>query len=728
MKKVYLILSIVLLIGLAVVMFIGCGGGDGDGTITTAADPTDACMVCHSDNTDTGEQLRGAQAQYLASGHWKGPRTLYPYDIADSVGHMYVFHGSNAAYANATAYGSACQLCHTHEGFVEYVETGANTTTTDQTPAPPGCFTCHSPHEDGSFSLRTTSAVTMADDTVFDGGKGNLCVVCHLARTDVADGVDPDDFKDHDGSVGTLDPSVALSSHWGPHHGPQGDFLMGANNWDSATIAATGTSPHMIGNSCVTCHHYQPTSGRLSGNLEFGGHAFYLTSEVHGSSKDLTVSCSTCHSTADFDEPAGGNDESGFLWMDVYYEDWDGDTNIETILQEIQGLRDTLITYFGTGSNFMTITDNGVGAVPRYTYNAPGATTGNGGIVDAVAYPADDPIDTTPADGTWDNGYDWVKSWDFAGAEMTEAQAQAYWNLKYFIEDKSMGIHNPHFAAEMLYEAVVSLGLTFGDDPSVPCIKSLSVAADNTYADITFTEGVYTNGGVSQLVLTDLTVTIATNAGAAAQGTAPSSVTQADSTTEVTATALAGGETVVRVWLTGLTNPGTATGVETITITPATGASISDSIDKDMPTTQTTGAVTLTDMVESTITSVVEDVSGTGTTDRYVDITFSEGVFASSNGTGALATSDFKLTFTAGTGATAVSISSLSLTTNSPTEAEGIPLGGGETVIRLWLEITGTPNGSGTFVIEPAKNTAIFDSGGNGVEISENSGTKTLTT
>ena len=141
MKKLYLILSMVLLIGLAVFVFVGCGPSDGDDTVITAVDPTDACMVCHSDSNDTGEEIKGAQAQYLASGHWKGPRTLYPHDIADFVGHMYGFHGSNAAYANASAYGSACQKCHSHEGFVEYAETGANATLTDETPAPPGCFT-----------------------------------------------------------------------------------------------------------------------------------------------------------------------------------------------------------------------------------------------------------------------------------------------------------------------------------------------------------------------------------------------------------------------------------------------------------------------------------------------------------------------------------------------------------------------------------------------------------
>jgi hypothetical protein len=56
MKKVYLIVCAVLIIGTVAV--IGCTSGGDGGTVTTAADPTDACMVCHSDSTDTGEQLR----------------------------------------------------------------------------------------------------------------------------------------------------------------------------------------------------------------------------------------------------------------------------------------------------------------------------------------------------------------------------------------------------------------------------------------------------------------------------------------------------------------------------------------------------------------------------------------------------------------------------------------------------------------------------------------------
>ena len=101
---------------------------------------------------------------------------------------------------------------------------------------------------------------------VFDGGDGNLCVECHRSRDDFTVEIADVDFVDRDGDGVTLGPSASISSRFGLHHGPQGDYLKGTNNYDSGTVAATGDSPHMIGNTCVTCHHYQPTS-RLSGNL-----------------------------------------------------------------------------------------------------------------------------------------------------------------------------------------------------------------------------------------------------------------------------------------------------------------------------------------------------------------------------------------------------------------------------------------------------------------------------
>ena len=452
MKLLFVVCCITAFIGIA--LLVGCSDDSS----------TDACMVCHSETTTEGKQILGAQAGYDNSGHWLGPRMLLPYNTAS--GHLYVFHGSNAPYANATFHGTACHQCHTHEGYVEYVTTGANATAVDETPAPPGCFSCHAPHEDGNFGLRTTAAVALADGTTtFDKGSGNLCASCHLAGDTASDEIGSADFTDK--GVGGYNPSDMISSHFGPHHGPQADYMMGVNSAISAYGTYVGQSVHYNTSvdSCVTCHHYQPDE-RMAGNLEWGGHGFYLTSEVHGAPKDLIANCtSVCHDDDKFkDDSTVYGTAEGFLYMNRNAaSDWDGKNGTERIFEEIQGMRDTLIDYFGTSSNFLEVT---------YTWNAGtqtfDASYAAGGTVDDGDGPIVDAVDDTADPDTGVNGHEWGQSWVFGGAEMSQFQSEAFWNLRYFIEDKSIGIHNPDFAAQLLWDAITHLnanesaGLTIG--------------------------------------------------------------------------------------------------------------------------------------------------------------------------------------------------------------------------------------------------------------------------
>jgi hypothetical protein len=456
MKKFcFLLCAALTMAGLAI--FFSCSS-EGDGQVVTDADSSAACLACHSGDTETGDKILGAKAQYDNSGHYNGPRELVPASI--NSGHLYAFHGSNAPYTNA----NPCQQCHAHKGFVEYAETGT-TTSADETPAPIGCFSCHKPHETGDFNLRTTSAVTLTGGGTFNVGKGNLCATCHHARRDTSSEIDPTDFTDK--GVGGAFAGIAttsLSSPWGPHHGPQADFLMGAANWDSGS-STVGASPHATGNSCVKCHHYQP-DGRLGGNLELGGHGFYLTSEVHGSREDLIANCETCHTASNFYNSLDDPETEGFIYINkTAAYDWDGDGTTERILIEIQGMRDTLVGYFGTGSNFLKKTLNTPVPDPTdddtWTYTYALGTSGDGPVVDSNSSSRAD-VDTAT------NGYEWGESWEFAEAEMSQVQAEAYWNFKYFMEDRSGGIHNPTFAAQILWDAIKHLnddagaGLTLG--------------------------------------------------------------------------------------------------------------------------------------------------------------------------------------------------------------------------------------------------------------------------
>ncbi|MDH5716568.1 MAG: hypothetical protein OEZ22_02895 [Spirochaetia bacterium] len=417
-----------------------------------------SCHGCHSEDSEIGMKILAAQAGYDNSGHKNGPRgwielTDVVYDASGTLQAgdttlETLFHGSNAAYTNATP----CSNCHTHNGFVERVKAGqmiekAETDTKEivvGAPAPIGCFTCHEPHKNGNFSLRTTNAVTLlVDDTVtFDRGLGNLCVHCHQSRT-AASSVDT-----------TFATPATPSGHWGPHHGPQGDFLMGANGYEftgktystnDVHYDAKGDSP---ANSCVNCHRYTDTNtngDRYNSNLETGNHGMYLTANVHGSMTDRVDVCwSQCHST-DIPDPKPRTAK----FTDVKKPataDWDGDGTTETILKETQGLADKLYTYFIDPANFA---GTNVGACNTAPVAGPIATSG---------------ISTKWRLG-WDfqamkNDWDATASTGTEECVMTKAQAGAFWNFKYYTEDHSGGVHFPTYAAQLLYDSLEAVGDT----------------------------------------------------------------------------------------------------------------------------------------------------------------------------------------------------------------------------------------------------------------------------
>ena len=178
-------------------------------------------------------------------------------------------------------------------------------------------------------------------------------------------------------------------------------------------------------------------------------------------------------------------------------------------------------------------------------------------------------------------------------------------------------------------------------DGVVPTIYSAAVASNNSYIDITMSEAVYNaNAGSGALEATDFTLTFVQNSGNAT-GASISSVKQNDSATEGSATALAGGETVIRAFL---SFTGTPSGVETITITPVNAASIYDVAGNAMAASQTTGAKTASDQLLPTITSV-----SLAANNSTIAVTLSESVYNTNGGSGALEASDFAFSISGGT-------------------------------------------------------------------------------
>jgi hypothetical protein len=385
---------------------------------------TDSCMECHSGYTGADTDVLARTAQYEESGHFQGPRTLVESTL--DTGHLYVFHGSNAMYCNGASGPTNCTKCHTHQGFVDYVETGSPLPFYGAA-SPPGCFTCHKPHVSGNFNLRKeTSETLVTGTTTFNWGKGNLCVTCHKALIDATTflpdetgGIYPKDWTNRDGM----------------HHGPQADFMMGTNHRPFPSKTYAGTSVHLNGNlpnSCVSCHLYEP-GARLGGTLELGGHGMYLTGDVHGTNSNVIGACRNCHTysgsslvSAATTSMTGGFEGSTSSVPPIV-------ANVNASLDDIRALRDLLIVYFGTDANWP--------AAGRRI------TAVSGGDV------------SSPTPGEWERDWVFTSSISSSNFSLSEDESFAYWNFMLFTEDKSQGIHNPPFAYQILYDSAEALGI-----------------------------------------------------------------------------------------------------------------------------------------------------------------------------------------------------------------------------------------------------------------------------
>ena len=118
---------------------------------------------------------------------------------------------------------ASCAPCHTHQGFLERIATGATSTASDiLDPAPINCRTCHQIHTTftGADYALTVSG---PNDIIFNEGFGpvdfgeigNLCSQCHQGRT-----LSP--FPVPGGDQVTI-----TSSRYGYHHGPQAQIVGG---------------------------------------------------------------------------------------------------------------------------------------------------------------------------------------------------------------------------------------------------------------------------------------------------------------------------------------------------------------------------------------------------------------------------------------------------------------------------------------------------------------------
>ncbi len=152
-------------------------------------------------------------------------------------------HGSGEAFVRGTS--SSCAGCHSGGGFSERIAAGLNPDEVeagDPNPTRQDCRACHQIHTTftrDDFALETTDPVEFyaVEGATFDGGEGNLCVNCHQPRRDFP--------AAEDGVI------TGITSHWGPHHGPQSSMLLGVGGSVEGSPSAHYS---VVEDTCVSCH------------------------------------------------------------------------------------------------------------------------------------------------------------------------------------------------------------------------------------------------------------------------------------------------------------------------------------------------------------------------------------------------------------------------------------------------------------------------------------------
>jgi hypothetical protein len=110
----------------------------------------------------------------------------------------------------------------------------------------------------------------------------------------------------------------------------------------------------------------------------------------------------------------------------------------------------------------------------------------------------------------------------------------------------------------------------------------------------------------------------------------------------------------------------------------------------------------------------------------YIDINVSEGIYGEDDGTTVLTKEKLALVFTNNGGTASDAVISSIKQNNSTVEDSALELAGGDTTVRAFLTITGTPSGAETIEISPINEDSIFDKAGNGMEGTQTTGLKVL--
>ena len=233
---------------------------------------------------------------------------------------------------------ASCAQCHNGQGFVDYIESGKQPLTSNYSEVVKiSCAVCHDPHSvENPHQLRTMDATLVNGYEITGAGNGTLCMNCHHARQDAVEYTN--DYLDN------------LSTHYGPHHGPQADVLVGKN---AITFGQNiESSPHLAAttDACVRCHMYPASSDSLGNVILVGSHSFNMSEN----GVDNVAACFDCH--GDF-----GPDFSDKKCYINGNADLDGNGVADGLQIEVEGLLDQLKALLPQDENGeVSITDSSV--------------------------------------------------------------------------------------------------------------------------------------------------------------------------------------------------------------------------------------------------------------------------------------------------------------------------------------------------------------------------------
>lgn len=262
-----LIFSALAVFALLVVM-PGCEGPQGDpgpqgpagvdGTDgTDGVDANSFCVECHTLDNKTM-----VKTQFAMSSH--------------AIGNYVGYAGGR----------NGCAKCHSYDGAMETMLTGQDTTATGfDLPVAFQCDMCHDFHmsldedEFPDYALRNNKPVKLHMDgsTIDLPGSGNLCAYCHQTRRATA-------------AYGSGEDVNITSTHWGGHHGPQGNILAGNGAYEVMGSMEIGNTSHTTLTGCSDCH-----MAKNADNTGMGGHTWMMSME---DGTENVMACTECHSSA----------------------------------------------------------------------------------------------------------------------------------------------------------------------------------------------------------------------------------------------------------------------------------------------------------------------------------------------------------------------------------------------------------------------------------------------